>query len=537
MKNSFYLLLPLSLALVACERTERTNPEARRPHAPAAPAAEQITPAPPAEATPATPAAEPPAPAAPAPATPPAAPPASDALLVIRATQQGYSPLQPWEKTAARSHAALGVLLENGQVLTVAEAVKEATYVELALPDESRSVPARVQRRDDDLNLALLEPLHEADKDIFASRSPLSAGEPLAQGAEAELAGLVGGLTPVRIPLLVQGCSGQVPQLSARMNAPLPEGHREGAPVMRAGKLAGLSAGYSADTQTLSVINADLLTRFLADTESAGTPVLGLQFTELDDPVLRRYLRLGEGQTGLYVSRVLPHSAALAAGLQTGDVITAVEGMPLDSRGRVHHPLYGPLHAASALRILKQPGDTLALTVSRDGETRELAVELNREAEAYGLHSRTPADSRPRYILWGGLLFQPLTADYLDAVRARSNGDLPLSYLRLTQQNEPESPSAIREHVGLTLVIPTPAALGYEEARFSVVTAVNGKPVHDFAEFERLLDEPTEDGLVSLSIDRAPYTLHLDRAAAEAANDLIRRRGIPSLRVTEQAGE
>lgn len=205
--------------------------------------------------------------------------------------------------------------------------------------------------------------------------------------------------------------------------------------------------------------------------------------------------------------------------------------MPLDAQGRCRHPLYGLYDAAALMRIAKPLGEHLPLRLYRHGEQLELPVPLNREVAERGLHAVEAAGCAPRYILWGGLVFQPLTESYLNAVRQRSNGDLPLPFLRLTQREKELAEEGVKEPVGLTMVIPTPATLGYENARFSVVKAVNGKPVHDFAELAELLDEPTEDGVTEIRLDAAPYTLYIDRAAAETANDQIRRRGIPVLRV------
>lgn len=534
MKKTLFLFC-LGAALTACEPTERTNPEAKHHHTPAQPAE---TPQPDAPAPAETPTPEVPAPAEPAPAEPAAQPetPAAqptDAIVLIRSTQQDYSPLLPWEKQRPRNNKVLGVSLGEGRVLTLCEPLKAATYVELSLPDESRSVPARVIRSDEDTNLAIVSVLNEEDKSFLESRTALELGKPLSQGAAAEVAGLIDGLNPYRIPGVVQGSTIGMPKLNLRVAAPLPDDTEDGTPILSEGKLVGLSAGYEDSSQTLSVINADMVARFMDTAHKLGTPLLGVQFTELDDPVMRRYLELPEGQTGLYVSKVLPGGAAEAAGLQEGDVITAVEGMGVDSRGRVNHPLYGPIAAASALRILKPLGESVTLTLCRNGEQVELPVALNRDLLDSPLRRELAPAEAPRYILWGGLLFQPLSQTYLNALRSQSNGGLPLSFLRLQQQEKELAEQGIREVVALTLVIPTPATLGYEESRFSVVKAVNGKPVHDFAEFEQLLDEPTEDNITSISLDRAPYTLHLDRSAAETANDLIRRRGIPVLRVVK----
>ena len=79
-------------------------------------------------------------------------------------------------------------------------------------------------------------------------------------------------------------------------------------------------------------------------------------------------------------------------------------------------------------------------------------------------------------------------------------------------------------------MIPTPATLGYDTLGFCRVTHVNGVEVRSFKHFADLLDTPTPDGTVSLSIDRAPYTIYLDRKVVEESNDALRRRVIHTLR-------
>ena len=89
------------------------------------------------------------------------------------------------------------------------------------------------------------------------------------------------------------------------------------------------------------------------------------------------------------------------------------------------------------------------------------------------------------------------------------------------------------EAVGLTFVVPTTATQGYEELRFSRLVAVNGKPVNCFAELPALLDEQTDNGIVRLEFNKPPYTIYVDRVAADAVNAQLQQSSIPNLRVVE----
>ncbi len=463
-------------------------------------------------------------------------------LLTINSTRQDFNRMRPWEKNNSSTATFTGAYLGEGKVLTFGGAAHAATYVEISLPDGSRSVPARVLRYDRDLNLALLAPVHDEDATIFDTRKPLELGEPLKPGDEASFDTLVRGIFPVRIPLRAENGdvvevnpipSIDMPRLSLRSAQPLPEGNLSGLPVLHEGKLVGMATGGNRDAQSLICINAELIARFLAarDGEYASAPVIGIQTAELDDPVFRAYLKLDAAQGGIYVNEVCPGSSAEQSGLRAGDVITAIEGYELDTQGRCRHPLYGAIDAKAVMSSLKPMGETLALTISRDGEKQELYLPLQRLEQETGLPGTLDAPSdQPRYVMWGGLLFQPMTQDFLATLLRRSKGLLPVPLIELDSREKEFLEQGVTELVLLTQVIPTPATLSYESVGHCLVESVNGKPVRNFAEFVRLLDEPTPDGIVSFGLNMAPYTIYVDRRMAETANSTIRRSAIQQLR-------
>ncbi len=521
MIRTLTLLSLTALLMSACKPTERTALKKKQ----AGQTAVAEVPAEPA------PLPEPPPPA-PLPEPEPLEP--ADSLLVVSSTVQEYNPLLPWEKESPRQTRSLGVYLGEGRVLAPARVVQSATYVEFTLPDASRTVPARVLRYDEDLNLALLALVHEADSSFFDTRVALPLGEPLARGDAATYAGLIDGVEPVHVALQAENVAGDnVPLMVMRAARPLPEGQTSGAPVVREGKLSAIGVAYRKQEHLMQVVNAELIQRFLTQ-EEAGTPVVGVQLAPLDDPLFRRYLKLDATANGLYVSKVLPGSAAAVAGLQVGDVITAVEGLPIDNQGRCNHPRYGLHHAAVLLRSMKDLGQELVLSVSRAGELHQLSVQLNRDAVEKALFRPQKSGVQPRYIMWGGMLFQPLTSTLLETLTERNKGILPLELQMLRQSEEELRQSGCTEPVGLTFVLPSAATQGYEDLRFSRLVAVNGKPVSHFAALPALLDEATENGLICLEFNKAPYKVYVDRNAADAVNAHLQQQAIPRLRVVQE---
>lgn len=88
---------------------------------------------------------------------------------------------------------------------------------------------------------------------------------------------------------------------------------------------------------------------------------LGVMLSELT-PELRRHFGVSE-EAGVMVSRVLDDTPAARAGVEVGDIITAVNGEAVASAGEL------------AARVRRhEAGETVALEVRRDGRLENLAV-------------------------------------------------------------------------------------------------------------------------------------------------------------------
>ena len=90
---------------------------------------------------------------------------------------------------------------------------------------------------------------------------------------------------------------------------------------------------------------------------------LGVNLTNVNASIAERYGF--SASEGAYVSSVVEGSSAAEAGIEKGDIITAFDGQKVSS--------------ASDLMMdvrTKAPGDTVTITVNRDGETKEFQVTL-----------------------------------------------------------------------------------------------------------------------------------------------------------------
>jgi len=116
--------------------------------------------------------------------------------------------------------------------------------------------------------------------------------------------------------------------------------------------------GFAIPSNTAGVIAAQLV-----QNGHVARPYLGIRWQPITPQDARMY-RLPV-QWGIYVSNILAGSPALSAGVQVGDIITHIDGVLLDDQ-----------HPYSNVLFTHAPGDTVTLTINRNGKTLQLPVKL-----------------------------------------------------------------------------------------------------------------------------------------------------------------
>src|SRR5437867_9167353 len=98
-----------------------------------------------------------------------------------------------------------------------------------------------------------------------------------------------------------------------------------------------------------------------------------------------------------------------------------------------------------------------------------------------------PFDQEPEFVIVGGLVFQPLTKNYLRNWGQDWERRAPfrLAYFR-NQEPTPERPAIVI----LSQVLPDLYNLGYQESRQLVLEKVNGEKVNYLSDLQRALKKP-----------------------------------------------
>ena len=155
-----------------------------------------------------------------------------------------------------------------------------------------------------------------------------------------------------------------------RTDAAVSPGSSGGALANRAGEIIGINVAYlPAETGAESIgfaipsdTAASVADQLIANGRAVH-PYLGVSLVDLTSETSKQFGRRPE--SGAIVMEIEPDGPAARAGIQSGDVITAIGSAEVEDS----EDLLGELRRY-------QPGDTVQLTVDRNGHVRRVAVNL-----------------------------------------------------------------------------------------------------------------------------------------------------------------
>ena len=186
-------------------------------------------------------------------------------------------------------------------------------------------------------------------------------------------------------------------------------------PVFKDGGLVGLLLSYDSKEQTSAILPATVINKFLADLDDgnyAGFPNIGISYSQMLDGQLRKFTGVKE-DGGVFIRSARKDGSAGKAGVEAGDVLMAINGHAIDSRGNYQHEKFGKINFSHIVRGEAKVGDTLKFDVVRDGEKKSIDVKLARKLPGDYLIDPYMYDRGPKYVIFGGLIFQELTLPYL----------------------------------------------------------------------------------------------------------------------------
>ena len=447
----------------------------------------------------------------------------SKSLVRIEATSQEPNYKTPWSPGDVTSGVGAGFVVDGKRIMTNAHVVSNARFLTVSKEGDPNPYLAQVLHIAHDCDLALLG---VENPDFFNGTAPLEfGGIPQIESVVSAYGYTVGGTRlsvtrgiVSRIDFQLYSHSGMDSHLAIQIDAAINPGN-SGGPVMQNSKVVGVAfQGYSGDVaQNVGyMIPTPVIHRFLKDVEDGRYDHyvdLALTYRNLFNPAARSALGLEDENTGVQICSV--YSSGASDGIvKPGDVIFKIDGHTVSSDGTI--PLEDEAVPLEEVVERKFKGDKVHLDILRDGKPMTLTVPL-REPWPFKLQSNL-YDEKPRYFVAGGLVFQPVDQNFMEA---HDPSDQRLNYLFdffIADGLHATRP----EIVVLSNILPDPVNAYADEFRYSVVDEVNGRRIKRIEDIAAAFEEKADYYVIKFAGGGRPIVL--ERKAIEEARSRISGR-------------
>lgn len=443
-------------------------------------------------------------------------------LVQVVVNFQEADPFLPWQKLRPGVKRGYGVVVRENVILTTETLVRNNILVEIILPGSGRKLRARSMIADRQVNLALVSLVDEAQA---LPREELALCDNFKLGDKGQI-------IQTDDTSAIQECSAKVLQVSMEHVSDAsfltlsytlltePGINFEGAPVYTENLLAGLIANIKGAREA-TMIPYPVIRRFLEDAKTppySGFTSAGFMWTQLVDPAKRKFFGLPDEEVGIQIIATIPGTGA-AETLKPNDVVVAIDATPVDSLGFYKDADYGRLLFPYIISGRHSAGESITVSIIRDGKQMEVKVPLYAWNDNSALIPEDHDGAMSDYVADGGLVIRELSGRYLRA----HGGDWEarvgsrLAYYYATRKNASEKKGD--RILVLSGVLPDTINMGYQNIRNEIVTHVNGSEVRSMDDVYRAMDE--KGGLRSVSLLSDDLDLFFDADEINAANRRI----------------
>ncbi|MDR0835617.1 MAG: Do family serine endopeptidase [Tannerella sp.] len=285
----------------------------------------------------------------------------------------GYGDQRPRQQQRVGSGSGV-IISTDGYIITNNHVIEGADSISVTLNDK-RSFTAKVIGTDSRTDIALVKiDATDLQPVVFGDSEKLKIGEwVLAVGNPFDLTSTVtAGIVSAKGRSIMTGETDRDKIMSfIQTDAAVNPGNSGGALVNTKGELIGINTAIYSQTGNFAgysfAVPVSIAGKVVSDLKQYGTVQRGMLGVSIVEPELAKKKEDTKIQVleGAYVADFSMRSAAKEAGIEKGDVITAVNGNKVTSPNSLQE------------QVMKfKPGDKVKVTVDRYGKEKEFTVEL-----------------------------------------------------------------------------------------------------------------------------------------------------------------
>lgn len=429
----------------------------------------------------------------------------------------------PWNMIGPEMISGSGCVIEGNQILTNAHVVSDSTYIIVRLHGQSQKYPAKVIAVSHEADLALLT---VDDLAFFEGVKPLKLGTLPEVEQDVVVCGFPeGGDSLSTTKGVISRIENQqyvhswIELLAGQLDAAINPGN-SGGPVMVGNRIVGVVMQTLTKSENIGyMVPVPVIKHFLIDLEDGrydGFPEDGISIQPLENTSLKKMYGLSEEQSGTLVTSVTPGSPAENK-IFPGDILLSIDGNRIADDGTVE---FRPRERTGFDIYIKQHqvGENAVYKILRRGKEQTVDITLDKNSENGRLVLMERYDVRPSYYVYGGLVFCPLTMNYLLSWGDDWSEDAPYKLLtyfvdgKLTREGE--------EVVIIIKVLANDINNSYDDMANRRISEVNGKKILNLRNLIQAVEAETEVPYVVFKTEDNE-TIALDRKKAEETQDAI----------------
>jgi S1-C subfamily serine protease len=437
---------------------------------------------------------------------------------------------EPWRFESLQRAGGTGFVIKGKRIMTNAHVVSWGRQIIVRRFQDPRPYVAEVEYVGHECDLAVLR---VADESFWEKLEALDFGElPKVRSAVITYGYPAGGEeisytrgVVSRIEMQTYAHSGNRRFLGVQTDAAINPGN-SGGPVVQDDRVVGVAFQGIPSLQNAGFfIPTQVIQHFLKDIENKrydGFPSAGIRLVSLQNPAYRRLLQLPKSDLGARVDSLMPMPSTEKV-LRPEDVLLRVGDYDVASDTTI---LYQGNRVSAALAFqFAQAGETVPLKIWRDGHALEVAL----PAAIYTADRMTSYqyDSPPKYFIYGGLVFTPLSVDLMKGFRGVDEGSSGELVYELAYHQQEDPATARPEPVVLATVLADAVNANVGMRGHALVDRINGTRIETLADAIRALETGTnaQDVVEFLPNHSVECLERADVARANAG--ILKTYGIP----------
>lgn len=427
----------------------------------------------------------------------------------------------PWRMREMCNYSGSGAVIEGNRILTCAHVVSDHTFIQVQRFGEVKRFNARVVSVSHEVDLAILT---VDDEEFYGDIVSLKLGKLPETQQEVLVYGYPAGGDTLSI---TQGILSRVEHqsyvhsslylLAGQIDAAINPGN-SGGPVIVDGQIVGVAMqGIDSLENAGYMVPPPVIKHFLKDLEDGmhdGMPDIGVLVQDMENPYMKSKYKIPQSRTGVLIYKVLPNSPAKGI-LESDDILLSINGHLIADDGTVEFRHMERTYYSYYIEIL-QMGETINVEYLRQGKILTASIKLNRRTEDLLLVPEEQYDRLPRYYIYGGIVFSPLTKNLIISLGSKGEHVVPEDIIVEYQS----WPSEKRKEVVVAVqVLAHDVNVGYHDTHYWIVKDINGKEIQDFNEFYRMVN--SFSGTYMTFKDKDGFQLVIDHKKAQESHEII----------------